>query len=249
LKNHEFESLSGKEETLSLYKKVVELDKRIETAESDLKVIQATCQNTYNIKNRKRVLRKLGHLDADNMVTIKGRVACEITTVDELLCTELVFSGAFAELEIEQIVALLSCLVFGESSSNKNKPMLREEVLAPLGLLKSTAKTIAETLNEQNVPKDVDEYVDSFKPELMDVVYAWAQQAPFAEVCRMTDIYEGSIVRAIRRLDELLSQLIKACVLIGNKTLEVKFKQCQDRIKRDIVFAASLYTDEEVSTN
>jgi len=36
-----------------------------------------------------------------------------------------------------------------------------------------------------------DEYVEKFKPYLMDVVAAWCKGAPFGDLCQMTDIYEG----------------------------------------------------------
>ncbi|KAJ9689178.1 hypothetical protein PVL29_014705 [Vitis rotundifolia] len=47
------------------------------------------------LKNRSRVLKKLGHIDADGVVQLKGRAACLIDTGDELLVTELMFNGKF----------------------------------------------------------------------------------------------------------------------------------------------------------
>lgn len=47
------------------------------------------------LKNRSRVLKKLGHIDADGVVQLKGRAACLIDTGDELLITELMFNGNF----------------------------------------------------------------------------------------------------------------------------------------------------------
>ena len=35
----------------------------------------------------------------------------------------------------------------------------------------------------------------------------YLQGASFAEVCTLTEAYEGSIIRATRRLDELMGQL------------------------------------------
>lgn len=63
------------------------------------------------MRRRKRVLRRLGHCDAEGVIQLKGRVACEINTCDELVVTELIFSGAFTELTPEQSAALLSCMV------------------------------------------------------------------------------------------------------------------------------------------
>jgi ATP-dependent RNA helicase DOB1 len=57
----------------------------------------------------------------------------------------------------------------------------------------------------------------------------------------MTDIFEGSLIRAMRRLEELLRQLVSAAKYMGNSELENKFAVAITAIKRDIVFAASLY--------
>jgi ATP-dependent RNA helicase DOB1 len=51
----------------------------------------------------------------------------------------------------------------------------------------------------------------------------------------------GSIIRCMRRLEELLRQLCAAAKSIGNSELENKFAEGINKIKRDIVFAASLY--------
>ena len=69
-----------------------------------------------------------------------------------------------------------------------------------------------------------DGYVSSFKPHLMDVVHAWAGGAPFLQLCKMTDAFEGSIIRCIRRLEELLRQMCQAAKAIGNTDLEKKFE-------------------------
>lgn len=44
------------------------------------------------------------------------------------------------------------------------------------------------------------------------------QGASFADVIQMTDIFEGSIIRSARRLDEFLNQVrkLRACLQIRN---------------------------------
>ncbi len=66
---------------------------------------------------RTAVLRKLGHVTAEGVVSMKGRAACEISTGDELLTTELMFNGVFNSLDKHQLVALISCLVPVEKSN------------------------------------------------------------------------------------------------------------------------------------
>jgi ATP-dependent RNA helicase DOB1 len=75
----------------------------------------------------------------------------------------------------------------------------------------------------------------------MPVAFSWAKGASFLEVSKMTDVFEGSIIRVMRRLEELLRQLAQAAKAIGNTELELKFAAAISLIKRDIIFHPSLY--------
>ena len=59
---------------------------------------------------------------------------------------------------------------------------------------------------------------------------------------RMCDWYEGSIIRTLHRLEELLRQLIDAARVVGNEELEERSAAARKLLIRDVVFAASLYT-------
>ena len=74
------------------------------------------------------------------------------------------------------------------------------------------------------------------------VVYSWATGVPFDEISRMTDVMEGSIVRCIVRLDEQCRQLMDAARVMGNTALFQQMEAASQAIKRDVIFAASLYT-------
>jgi len=118
---------------------------------------------------------------------------------------------------------------------------LSEEVAAPLKQLQETARKVAKISQECKIEINVEEYVQSFRAHMMEVVFAWCKGAKFIEICKMTDIFEGSVIRCMRRLEELLRQLCQAAKAIGNTDLEQKFSEGILKIKRDIVFAASLY--------
>jgi ATP-dependent RNA helicase DOB1 len=51
-----------------------------------------------------RVRRRLNSTTSADIVDMKGRVACEISTGDELLLAELIFYGALNTLGPEQLV-------------------------------------------------------------------------------------------------------------------------------------------------
>lgn len=60
---------------------------------------------------------RLGFTSQADIVELKGRVACEISSGDELLLTEMLFQNVFSDLSAAQSVALLSCFVFDERAS------------------------------------------------------------------------------------------------------------------------------------
>ncbi|WOG90986.1 hypothetical protein DCAR_0310234 [Daucus carota subsp. sativus] len=192
------------------------------------------------LKNRSRVLKKLGHIDADGVVQLKGRAACLIDTGDELLVTELMFNGTFNNLDHHQIAALASCFIPGDRSNEQIQ--LRAELNKPLQQLQDSARRIAEIQHECKLEVVVDEYVEAaVRPFLMDVIYCWSKGATFAEVIQMTDIFEGSIIRLARRLDEFLNQLRAAAHAVGEGDLESKFAAASESLRRGIMFANSLY--------
>uniref|UniRef100_A0A131XF32 Putative cytoplasmic exosomal rna helicase ski2 dead-box superfamily protein n=1 Tax=Hyalomma excavatum TaxID=257692 RepID=A0A131XF32_9ACAR len=220
------------------YEKKMKVAQEIREVKAELKKAKALLQ-MEELKCRKRVLRRLGYATASDVMEIKGKVACEVSSADELLVTEMIFNNMFNELNAHQATALLSCLVFQEKSNEM--PNLTEELSGPLRQMQDIARRIARVTKDAKLCVDEDTYVSSFKPHLMDVIYAWSKGASFAQVCRMTDVFEGSIIRCMRRLEELLRQIVQAAKCIGNTELENKFSEAVKLIKRDIVFAASLY--------
>lgn len=63
----------------------------------------------------------------------------------------------------------------------------------------------------------------------------------FKEICSRINMFEGNIVRNFRSLDELLRAMISAAKIIGTYELECKFSESREKLRRGIVFAASLY--------
>ncbi|KAI4375499.1 hypothetical protein MLD38_013361 [Melastoma candidum] len=226
------------EEKLGVYYRKKELTAKIKTVR---KAMRSSSVMVFKdeLKARKRVLRRLGYISSDGVVKLKGKVACEISTADELTLTELMFNGVLKDVKIEEMVSLLSCLVWQEKLQGAAEP--REELESLFMQLQDTARTVAKVQLECKIQTDVDGYVSSFRPDVMEAVYAWAKGSKFYEIMEMTPVFEGSLIRAIRRLEEVLQQLILAAKSIGETDLESKFEEAVSKIKRDIVFAASLY--------
>ncbi|KAI0946379.1 hypothetical protein AcW1_009854 [Taiwanofungus camphoratus] len=210
-----------------------DLKKRIQATNDILQMEELKC--------RKRVLRRLGFTTAADIVDMKGRVACEISTGDELLLTELIFNGVFNSLSPEQCAGLLSCFVFAEKSEQVTK--LKEELAAPLRVMQEMARRIAKVSKESKLAIVEEDYVKSFKVELMDAVVQWCRGASFADICKLTDQFEGSLIRVFRRLQELIRQMSQAAKVIGNSELQEKFDKASEMLERpnSVIFCSSLY--------
>ena len=73
------------------------------------------------------------------------------------------------------------------------------------------------------------------------VVYEWARGVPFLQICGLTDVMEGSIVRAMVRLDETCREFRDAARVMGNTALYKQMEEAAHALRRDVVFAGSLY--------
>ncbi|XP_048383170.1 exosome RNA helicase MTR4 [Stegostoma tigrinum] len=236
--SHSMHNDSNLETAYRLCERKAQIAGEIKTAKRELKKARTVLQMD-ELKCRKRVIRRLGFATSSDVIEMKGRVACEISSADELLLTEMMFNGIFNDLAAEQATALLSCFVFQEKANEM--PKLTEQLAGPLRQMQECARRIAKVSAEAKLEVDEEMYLDSFRPHLMDVVFTWANGATFAQICKMTEVFEGSIIRCMRRLEELLRQMCQAAKAIGNTELENKFAEGITKIKRDIVFAASLY--------
>ena len=192
---------------------------------------------------RKAVLRTLGYIDAEESVCVKGRVACEVGTCEELIVTEIVTEGLFSDLNPEEIVACLSALVYQAKNADEDfDSELPEKLVSCCIRMKAVATNLGQLQREKGLDLDPGEYCDnSLNFGLVHVVYEWALGMPFRNICDLTDAQEGTIVRTITRLEELCREVRNCARVVGNPTLYRKLEAASAAIKRDIVFASSLY--------
>lgn len=167
-------------------------------------------------------------------------MACEINTCESLIVTELVFENALEDLSEEEVVSLLSCLIFKQR--NCSPPVLTERLTKAKDRLETIAASVANVQLKCGVDILPAEFVrENINIGMMQVVYEWARGTSFAKICEVTDVLEGTIVRCITRLDQTCLDVRNAARVVGDPKLYQKMVACSERIKRDIVFAASLY--------
>ena len=193
-------------------------------------------------EQRIEVLKDLAFIDEHDRVELKGKVACEIHSADELVLTELILENALADFEPAEVVALLSAFVFKEKTDTE--PTLTSS----LEKGKETIISISEKVNAIQThhqvilsSDDSNDFVSRPRFGLMEVVYEWARGMSFNRITDLTDVLEGTIVRVITRLDETCREVKNAARIVGDPQLFTKMQAAQEMIKRDIVSIASLY--------
>lgn len=197
----------------------------------------------------------MNYIDASHTVLLKGRVAREINTCESLIVTELIFESVLTRLQPEEICACLSTMLFEEK--NASEPTLNERLT---GVKKALTK-IGRSLASVQMKNGLDISTQDFLSEhlnfgLMEVVLEWASGMPFAEICTLTNVLEGlsqqyllslpfltagSIVRCITRLAEACKELMNCARIVGDIQLFKKAETAAGLLKRDVVFATSLY--------
>lgn len=117
--------------------------------------------------------------------------------------------------------------------------MGEKELKFSLSLLDFLRKKLVSTKRNANYVIFLPLYL-CFPPQIYAGFFLM-QGTPFADICELTDVPEGLIVRTIVRLDETCREFRNAAAIMGNSALHKKMEIASNAIKRDIVFAASLY--------
>ena len=171
-----------------MYANKMDMAQKIKDKKKDINAALSIIQ-LDELKSRKRVLRRLGFINDQEVVELKARVACEISSTGdghELLLSELLFNRFFNELTPEVCAAVLSCFIFEEKSQ---APALKGELEKHFAEVKAQARIIARVSQESKLAVNEKEYTESFKFELMEVVLAWAHGKTFAEIW-----YDSSLI-------------------------------------------------------
>ncbi|KAG0416243.1 hypothetical protein HPB47_006581 [Ixodes persulcatus] len=181
-------------------------------------------------QNHVLALEKLGYLEPEGALTLKGRVARALSS-HEVMLTELLLQESLLTLGAPEVAALFSSFVFEQRTEDELAVHKFGEV----------ARRIGKVQRECGFDEPPDQFVEQFSFGLCNVVYHWAKGMHFAHIMELTKTQEGIIVRCIQRLDELLKDVRTAAGIVGNPELRAKMEEASRLIRRDIVFAASLY--------
>lgn len=108
-------------------------------------------------------------------------MAAVLSSGNCLVLTELLMHGALSSLTAVQITSVLSCFVWSETS-DRGGLKIRDELEGAVGALRESARRVGLAQADAGIACDIDGFINSFRPDLIDIVTMWASKSSFAEV-------------------------------------------------------------------
>ncbi|CDF38179.1 unnamed protein product [Chondrus crispus] len=202
---------------------------------------------------RSEVLQKLNYVDTDGLgVKMKGRCACEVSTADSVVLTEILLDGVLDGLEESEICSLLSSLVCRKKNASGihdgDEKRYSEKYCEAKDKMREIVRKVGKVQEECGVALEFDianggdDYEAAIcRWDLAQAVYEWARGKPFFSLMSLTEQQEGDVVVCVKRLCELLRDAQKVAKGIGNEDLEHVLEEAVSCIRRDVIFNGSLY--------
>ncbi len=191
------------------------LQQKAAEIKKELKALPDQHSFLVEFQYKKNQLTQMGYIREDVLLP-RGECAKHIY-VQELLVTELIFSGLIETFDDDQLNALLSAFDF-EARKNDFFQKLPVIDFTPIQQLVQYIQSVCG-------PDSV-----RFDPRVSVITYFWSQGMPFAEIQRLCNLDEGDIISVFRRTLDLLRQIRDA---VTEPALLQRLKVCMDKLDRD----------------
>ena len=210
------------------------------------------------------LLKDMGYADQEEILTLKGRIASRINTSHALVFTEFLLEYGIVDLQPHEVASLLSMMIFTEGRGENHSLVEIGEIGGDLMKRRSeklllTVKRIYQKQVDCSMEFDKDKFLkENFHTGLAAFVYYWCQGLTFLEVLErlnktdkhessieeappVFEVEEGTIVRAVMRLDEFCQEIDRAATVIGDPGISPLMQKTSESLRRDIIFCGSLY--------
>lgn len=223
--------------------------------EADDLILSSELVKLKNFLRREHFIEEIpGATDSEAayLLTDKGRVACHVSSANEVILVECLFEAQFTDLTPRVLAGVLASLLgegTGASGSSKSNQLQMDPKLSQaLTKLKQIVSMLLKDCATEDTTLElrcttVDHIVDDTTAV---IAFSWAAGQTFQEILDIDrSQFEGNIVRMFRRLINLVDQLIIAVEVIGDERLKARLTAVHDAIFRDIIKVNSLYVVAE----
>lgn len=208
------------------HSKNIEVIKRIESKKKKLQKEIEKQKDIYWNKflAHRAVLQDYGYLQND-YPTEKGKTTSQIRAENELFLAEIIFSGALENLTPSQLAGVICAITTEELRIEIPYVPFSEPVRKTLNKIRNIKKKLAKAQANYDIDSPL-----NINPYFSSMIELWVEGAEWDTVTEQIDIGEGDIVRAFKRVVDVLRQL----TVIDNVSESVVFtaREAIDKIQR-----------------
>lgn len=208
------------------HSKNIEVIKRIESKKKKLQKEIEKQKDIYWNKflAHRAVLQDYGYLQND-YPTEKGKTTSQIRAENELFLAEIIFSGVLENLTPSQLAGVICAITTEELRVEIPYVPFSEPVRKTLNKIRNIKKKLAKAQANYDIDSPL-----NINPYFSSMIELWVEGAEWETVTEQIDIGEGDIVRAFKRVVDVLRQL----TVIDNVSESVVFtaREAIDKIQR-----------------
>lgn len=208
------------------HSKNIEVIKRIESKKKKLQKEIEKQKDIYWNKflAHRAVLQDYGYLQND-YPTEKGKTTSQIRAENELFLAEIIFSGVLENLTPSQLAGVICAITTEELRIEIPYVPFSEPVRKTLNKIRNIKKKLAKAQANYDIESPL-----NINPYFSSMIELWVEGAEWETVTEQIDIGEGDIVRAFKRVVDVLRQL----TVIDNVSESVVFtaREAIDKIQR-----------------
>ena len=208
------------------HSKNIEVIKRIESKKKKLQKEIEKQKDLYWNKflAHRAVLQDYGYLQND-YPTEKGKTTSQIRAENELFLAEIIFSGVLENLTPSQLAGVICAITTEELRIEIPYVPFSEPVRKTLNKIRNIKKKLAKAQANYDIDSPL-----NINPYFSSMIELWVEGAEWETVTEQIDIGEGDIVRAFKRVVDVLRQL----TVIDNVSESVVFtaREAIDKIQR-----------------
>lgn len=208
------------------HSKNIEVIKRIESKKKKLQKEIEKQKDIYWNKflAHRAVLQDYGYLQND-YPTEKGKTTSQIRAENELFLAEIIFSGVLENLTPSQLAGVICAITTEELRIEIPYVPFSEPVRKTLNKIRNIKKKLAKAQANYDIDSPL-----NINPYFSSMIELWVEGAEWETVTEQIDIGEGDIVRAFKRVVDVLRQL----TVIDNVSESIVFtaREAIDKIQR-----------------
>jgi len=172
------------------------------------------------------VLETFGYVD-DGEVTDKGRRLAVIYSESDLVVAEALARGAFDDCDVEELAAVVSCLIFETRVGVPQTDMPTDGARRAFSKLKRTWREVRDAEEHHRL-----ELVREPDPGFVWQLHRWASGDPLDEVLSDGEMSPGDFVRTTKQVWDLLRQLANVGI---DEALSERCRKAAKAIYRGVV--------------